>query len=75
MYDERYLYRVQWPSLRQHLYRLCLGPHKTALLERFCGCGESAATNQLRAAVDAWWQAILEELEQKTHTPNAWPGW
>jgi hypothetical protein len=75
MYDERYLYRVQWPALRQHLYRLCLGPHKTALLERFCGCGASAVTNHLRAAVDAWRQAILQELEQKTRTPNAWPGW
>ena len=75
MHDERYMYRVQWPALRGHLYHLCLGGHKTALLGTLCNCGESCEGKKVQAAVDAWRQGILEELEQKTHASNAWSGW
>ena len=75
MHDEQYMYRVQWPALRQHLYRLCLGCHKHALLDTLCGCGEVSVADRVKTAIDTWRQGILEELAEKTHAADAWPGW
>ena len=62
MLDERHMYRVQWPVLRQHLHRLCLGCHGKALLDTLCGCKASDAADGVQAAVDAWRQGILADL-------------
>jgi DNA-directed RNA polymerase specialized sigma24 family protein len=75
MHDERYMYRMQWPVLRQHLHRLCLGSHGKVLLDPLCGCTAYDATDRVQAAVDAWCQGILADLAQKAQAPDAWPGW
>lgn len=74
MHDERSMYRQQWPALRQHLRHLCLGRHGKILLDTLC---DTAALqgDTLQAAVAAWRQAILDELAQKLHATDAWPGW
>lgn len=75
MHDELFMYRVQWPALRRCLYRLCLGDHRTALLEGLCNCVDIRVADRVRESVDAWRQAILKELERKTHAADTWPGW
>jgi hypothetical protein len=75
MHDEQSLYRVQWPSLCQHLHRLCLGRHKAVLLDALCHGCEPCAEYRVTTSVQAWQQAILDELAQYTYAPDAWPGW
>jgi hypothetical protein len=74
MHDERSMYRHQWPALRQQLRHLCLGRHAKVLLETLCD-DDKPESEKLQAAVDAWRQAILDELAQKTRAADAWPGW
>jgi hypothetical protein len=75
MHDEQVMYRVQWPALCQHLHRLCLGQHKTVLLDALCyGC-EASEAHRVKTTVQSWQQAILDELAEYTHASDAWPGW
>jgi len=74
MHDERSLYRHQWLTLRQQLRRLCLGRHANILLDALCD-DDTQQGDKLRAAVDAWRQAILDEPAQHIHATDAWPGW
>ena len=75
MHDEQVMYRVQWPTLCQHLHRLCLGQHKTVLLDALCNGCKPCEEHRVKTTVHAWQQTILEELAQKIHAPDAWPGW
>jgi len=75
MHDKQVMYRVQWPALCQHLHRLCLGQHKTVLLDALCHGCEPCEEHNVKTTVQAWQQAILDELAQYTHAPDAWPGW
>jgi DNA-directed RNA polymerase specialized sigma24 family protein len=75
MHDEQVMYRVQWPTLYQHLHRLCLGQHKTVLLDALCNGCEPCEEHRVKTTVHAWQQAILDELTQYTRAPDAWPGW
>ena len=75
MHDEQVMYRIHWPALCQHLHRLCLGRHQTVLLDALCHGCEPCEEHRVTTTVQAWQQAILDELAQYTHAPDAWPGW
>lgn len=75
MHDEQVMYRVQWPTLCRHLHRLCRGQHTTVLLDTLCNGCEPCREHSVQPTVQAWQQAILNELAQKTHASDAWPGW
>lgn len=73
MQDERDLYRVQWPTLRRHLYRLCLERHGSVLLDALCASGTPMC--DLQTAIDSWLQSVLGELARCARPTAAWPGW
>jgi hypothetical protein len=75
MDDEQYLYRVQWRTLCRHLYQLCLGRYKPLLLDALSDGGPPYTPARVQAAVDAWRQAILTDLAQRTRAAGAWRGW
>ena len=73
MQDERDLYRVQWPTLRRHLYHLCLERYGSVLLDALCTSGKPVC--DLQTAIDSWRQSVLDELTQRARPTAAWPGW
>ncbi|MBM3225952.1 MAG: hypothetical protein FJZ47_19445 [Candidatus Tectomicrobia bacterium] len=74
MPDEQHLYRVEWPRLRRHLYRVCLGQYRQLLLDQLCRCA-GPVSDDVTSAVESWVQAILTDLARQAQVPDAWPGW